>query len=583
MGKFLGSILTTVAGAVLTVLGNPLGPLLLAKGLSGIVGGIFSSSPKVDTASTAIKTSRPPRVSGYGISRLYGAYILYETASDGTAVDIFAVHDGEMTEVVQRYLADDRVTMSGDYVVAGEDGRYKDNKVSLYLTTGVSPGVPIAAAISKLPGIWTSSHRGDGVVLMALFCQPVKSEDFLDVYPNGVPVPSIAAKWQKCPDPYAADPADPAGWTWTENSIRQLMHYKLVREGVDYATKFAPTIAYWQAASDICDEAIALKAGGTEPRYRSAVSHKRTDQHSGVTGAILETCDGWIAPRSDGALVVYAGKFYEPTVSIGPEHIVAYEWSGVGVDDDEAVNELICSYISAEHDYNSVECDAWRDEDDIAERGEILSDNFEPQTTSFPQVRRLAKRKMARANAVYRGSTTTNIAGRIVRGERYINQRLEDAGAVFYDGPVEVTAVTRNMATGGVTFAWVSVSHNADAWNPETEEGEPAAIGDRVALEPVSTPTIDSATAEESGGGGTQIAVVIHDAPVRDDLTWYGRWKIEADTIWNEQQYSDVDAGSPVELLIGLVPAASSVDVATSYKLGDGRRSAWSVTETVET
>src|SRR3546814_2730429 len=65
-------------------------------------------------------------------------------------------------------------------------------------------------------------------------------------------------QWQKCPDPYAEDPSDPAGWTWTENPVRQLMHYKLVREKVDYATKIAPTLSYWQAAADVCDEAIKI-------------------------------------------------------------------------------------------------------------------------------------------------------------------------------------------------------------------------------------------------------------------------------------------------------------------------------------
>lgn len=560
-----------------------LAPLALTlAGVSSLGGLLQGGSPKPEQASTAIKTARPPRVSGYGTSRLYGAYGLYETASDGTAVDVFAVHDGELTEIVQLYLGDDPVTLTGNVVNQGADGRYKDGKLSLYTTTGANPGTAITAVTAKIPA-WDSNHRGDGVVQLALLCAPVKSKVFLDTYPNGVPTASMAAKWQKCPDPYAADPSNPAGWTWTENPIRQLMHYKLVREGLDYATKIAPALAYWKAAADICDEAVALKAGGSEARYRSWVAHKHTDQHGAVTGALLATCDGWIAPRSDGALVVYAGKFYEPTISIGPEHIVAYEWTGVGVDDDEAINEIICSYISADHDYNSPECDAWRNEEDISERGDVLSDNFDPQVPSWGQVRRLAKRKMARVNALYRGSVTTNIAGRIVRGQRYINLLLADAGAVFYDGPVEITAVTRNMATGGMTFSWVSVSPNIDAWNPATEEGDPASQGDRVALEPLDAPTITAATPVLAGDGSSaQISVDI-DALDRGDLTWFARWKLATDTIWNEQAYTDIDASPSVELLVGLVPTDASIDVEVAYQVGDGRISPWSTTETVST
>lgn len=545
--------------------------------------GLGPSMPKPDTTVTAIKTSRPPRVSAYGISRLYGAYILYETASNGTAVDVLAIHDGEMTALLAHYLGDDPVTLTGNVVNTGTDNRYRDGSVSLYTTDGSTPGTPIAAITSLLPGIWTSDHRGDGVVLLAQTAKAVKSKRYLETYPNGVPVPSIVAQWQKCPDPYAENPSDPAGWTWTQNPVRQLMHYKLVREKVDYATKIAPTLSYWQAAADVCDEAISLKAGGTEERYRSSVAHNHTDQHANVTAALLSTFDGWIAPRADGALVVYAGKYYAPTVSIGPDQIIAYEWNGVGVDDDSAVNEIICSYISADHDYNTVETDAWRDEDDISERGQVLSSSLDPQVPSWGQVRRLAKRKMARTNALYRGSVTTNAAGRIVRGQRFINLRIEEAGTVFFDGPAEITAVTRNLMTGGVTFSWVAADPNIDAWNPATEEGNPAAKGDRVAQQPVETPEITSATAVlASDGTSAQVLVDVY-APDRNDLTWFGRWKVSTDTVWNEQEYSDIAAGSSIELLIGLVPVDSSIDVAVAYKLGDGRVSDWSSTETVST
>ena len=62
------------------------------QSLGGVLG-LGPSSQKPDTTETALKTSRPPRVSAYGQSRLYGAFILYETATDGTAVDVYAIHD----------------------------------------------------------------------------------------------------------------------------------------------------------------------------------------------------------------------------------------------------------------------------------------------------------------------------------------------------------------------------------------------------------------------------------------------------------------------------------------------------------
>ncbi|TCM21471.1 putative tail protein [Novosphingobium sp. PhB165] len=648
MGKTLGNIIQTIAGAFLVAFSAPLimtgiaapvglalsgiGAGLIVSGVAGVIGGLLGPpSQKPDQSETAIKSARPPRVSAYGTSRLYGAYILYETAEDGTAVDVYSVHDGEMTAIVQRYLADDKITLSGNVVQAGEDGRYGDGNLSFYTTTGANPGTAISAVVSLLPTIWTTDHRGDGVVQMALLCKSVKSKNFLDIYPNGVPTASIAAMWQKCPDPYAVDPLDESAWTWTENAIRQLMHYMIVREGPKpalaedapgypaalatlrasyWARKFAPALDYWKAASDVCDQLVPLKgvqtvltadvndgatsvpvasvsglavgmaisitqsdntartenrivtsisgltihfsAGlhwdhtsgsavswasdpanpATEARWRSCVAHKHTDAHSAVKSSILQACDGWIATRSDGAFVVYAGQYYAPTVTIGADEIVSFDWSGVGVDDDDAVNEISCSYVSANHDYNTVETDAWRDEDDITERGEVLSDSLEPQVPSHGQVRRLAKRMMARKNALYRGTVTTNASGRAVRGERFIHLTLAESGATFFDGPAEITAVTRNLGSGGVTFSWVAADANVDAWNPATEEGDPAPVGDRVAQEPLEAPVISSAETELDASGTAARVRIIVDGFDRNDLTWFARWRSTTDASW---------------------------------------------------
>lgn len=614
MGKTIGAILTigaavainvvpgigqAISGAIVGIGGGTfaaygvaqavVGALTLgltAAGLQSVGGLLAGGPPKPEATETAIKISRPARISCYGERRLYGAFILYETNGSGVAVDVFAVHDGQLTEVVQFYLNDDAVSLVGDVVQPGDDGRYGDlspPKVRLYHTDGSSPGTPIAAIVSALPGIWTANHRGDGVVLLAQTCRPVKAENFLEVYPNGAPTPSMAAKWQKCPDLHAADPTDEAGWTWTENVVRQLAHYMLVRERADYATKIGPAIDMWRAAQDVCDEAVPLKAGGTEARYRSCLAHKHTDKHGDVKAGLLSLCDGWMATRADGAYAIYAGKFEAPTVTINGEHIVSYDWQGVGVDDDTAINEIVCSYVSKAHDYNSVECDAWRDEDDISQRGSILSDSLDLQTPSWGQVRRLAKRKMARSNALYRGTITTNNKGRIARGHRYIHLTLAEAGTTFFDGVVEITSVTRNMATGGITFSWVAADPNIDSWNPATEEGEPAAIGDRVAPQPLTTPTIDDADPQFSADGTSALILIDVNAPDRDDLTWFARWKIDTNTVWNEQSYSDIDAGSLVTLLVGLVPTNSMIDVAVAYQIGDGRVSDWSLTETVDT
>lgn len=622
MGKTLGSILAVAAAVAVNVIpgvgqflsaaiGSTLATAVISSvtlyGLQAGVSllGLGPSGPKPETTETAIKTSRPPRVSAYGIGRLYGAYTLYETAPNGTAVDVYAVHDGKLDGVIAYYLGDEVVTLTGSTVNEGADGRYRGGAVNLYTTDGSVPGAGFPALVGLLPGIWTANHRGDGVVAMALTAKSVKAKYFQETYPQStVPVPSMVARWQRCPDPAAVDPLNEAAWTWTENPVRQLLHYKLVREGPRpalprsdagypaalaalraawWARKIAPTLQYWIDAAADCDAPRALKAGGTEPRYRSWTSHKHTDQHKGPVSALLATFDGWLAPRADGALVVYSGRVYEPDEAdlIGPDEIVSYTWDGGRVDDDEAINEVICSYISAEHDYNSVECDAWRDEADITARGQVLSAPLEIGSPSWGQVRFLAKRLMARKNAPARGTVTTNIAGRKVQGKRFIPLHLEEAGTVFFSGIVEITSLTRAMR-GGVTFQWVAIDPNIDNWNPATEEGEPAAKGDRVAPQPFAAPLITSGAAVFDADG-VRVALEV-DSPDRDDLTWFVHWRLDGASVWGpDEEYTDTDPGETVELRTGLVPPNATLEFQVAYQVGDGRFSDWSAIEEIST
>lgn len=620
MGKFLGSILTTIAGVALMFVpgGQTLGASLIASGLGQFIVTLLTpGAPKPETTDAPLKTARPPRVSAYGRSRLFGAYVLYEavpaaqaTAWSGgggdVAVDVYAVHEGKIDGIEQYYLADETVTLTGNVVNEGVDGRYRDGAVRLYTTDGSTPGAGFPALTSLLPSIWTANHRGDGVAAIALTATGVEAKKFQETFPSStVPTPSIVARWQRCPDPAAADPLDESGWTWTENPVRQMLHYKMVREGprpaVDeddptYATqlaalrlawwnrKIAPTLQYWIDAAAVCDEAVPLKAGGTEPRYRSLVSHKHTDKHDGVIANFIATFDGWICPRNDGALIVYAGKYYAPDPVddlIGPEQIVSYTWNGGAVDDDVAINEIVCSYNSAEHDYNSVECEAWRDETDIAARGQILSDAQEISVPSHGQSRRLAKRKIQKMLAADRGSVTTNLAGRHVRGKRYVWLTIAEAGTTFYDGPAEIVKMSRALQ-GGVTFEWVAADPNVDAWNPASEEGEPAALGARVPPAALVAPEITAYSVTfDASGARAELNV---DGPDRNDLTWYLHWRTVGAGVWGPDEISsDADSGAAIVLATGYLTADADIEIQVAYQTGDGRFSDWSAAETIST
>lgn len=326
-----------------------------------------------------------------------------------------------------------------------------------------------------------------------------------------------------------------------------------------------------------------------ESRYRSCVSHKHTDEHKSVIAALLACGDGWMAPRADGALVVYSGRYIAPTVTVGPDIIAAYGFER-GVEDENAVNEIPLSYVSSRHDFNTVDADTWTDESDILSRGQVRSEPLANQVPSHSQARRLAKRRMAQVMAPARGTVTTTSAGAVILGQRYIHLRLaEGEGSahafVVYDGPAEITQLSRNLQTGAVSFSWIAADPNIDAWNPETEEGEPAPVGDVVAREPLDPPVITEAVADYNSDSGAGTAGVflrlMVDGPDRSDLTWFLRTREQGSAIWGEREYSDIDAGSVVSLATEFVVANAMVEVEAAYGVGDGRISPWSSPTTV--
>lgn len=325
--------------------------------------------------------------------------------------------------------------------------------------------------------------------------------------------------------------------------------------------------------------------GGTEPRYRVALAHKFTDQHKVTIGNLLACCDGFVAPRADGALIAYSGRYTppEPDDYIGPDEIINFSWDE-GIADEDEFNEIAISYISKDHDYNTVDAQSWRDDDAISESGEVKPTTLENSVPSHSQARRLAKRLLSKTLAPNRGSVTTNRAGRKIRGKRYITLHIEEAGAIFFSGVAEIVRLRRNVSTGGVTFDWIRADPNIDAWNAATEEGEPAPVGIYPATTALETPIINDAEAELGEDGANARIRITADGFDRDDITWFARWRVTTDGgAWAEQEYTDIDPGPTVELLTNLVPTNVSIDVAIAYSTGDGRISPWSATASVST
>lgn len=586
VSKFVGSIIQTVVGVGLTLTGNPAGLALIASGVSSLAGAILApSASRSETTETSRKSPIPPRTRAYGPLRLYGDWIFFGTKPDGTPVDVWAFHDGQANAITQVYLNDDKVTIVGGIVQQLPDKRYRDNRVAAGYSMGLPTETAFATVMAEIPGIWTADHRGDGVVTGYLIKYLTKADKFLETYPNGDDIQmSLAGEWSLVFDPRdpGQDAYDPSTWEYRDNSALALLHSQLVNRGRDYDTAILPQIDSWIAAANDCDVAMPLAAGGTEKRYRLALAHRLTETPAAIDAAILNTFDGWYCENERGEVRVYSGRYSAPTVSIGRDKIVSYSLQR-HVAAEDAINEVLVTYVSAAHEYATVDAQSWRDEGAISASGRPpVSAPLDAQMPSPTQGRRLAKRKMIRANAPFRGTVSTTYGGRDVLGERYIDLRIEEAGTVFYDGPAEIVgSPERDPRTGGVSFEWVAIGPEIDAWDAETEDGDANVPGDNPGVDPLPDPVIDDADVTLTDFGA-QVSLDV-TAPEGDDLTWSLRWRIEGDTTWTPTAVVDSDPGAPVVIVFGYLPLEADIEIEVMYGSGDGRTSDWSNTFEVST
>lgn len=579
-----------VSKLVATIAAN----VIVAAATTAITSLLFKPSvPKPDSSERELKSPTPPRIYVLGKRRVFGTSMLFVNTTDSETVDVWAYCEGPVHAVTQAYVNDDPVNIAGGAVQALPDGAYKGGKVLAGYNLGALTEVAHAPVVARVPD-WTANHRGDGIVSGYMVKQSVKSGDFLEVYPQGDNASmSLVIEGRFCHDPRepSSDPYDPTTWPYTNNAALALLWYFMVYRGYDYETRILPRLGMWIAAADDCDVAIPLKDGGTEPKYRAAVMFSAEVEPKDIEEQIRQCFDGWTGRDENGCVMVYSGVVTNPTFNVDPSIITDYEVQTF-VESENTLNEIILRHVSEDHDFNMVEPTPWRDEDDILTRGLIVSATAEYQVPSHTQARRLAKRQLARANAAKRGKVTLNYKGRDAAGHRYINLEIVEAGAVFFSGIAEVIAAERDYETSGVTLEWVSVDGNVDAWNPATEDGEPAPTTSKVYLQPLATPTIISAYADfsdigESGGigGGTVTGVRINisaDGPIRDDLTWYTRWRVGSGA-WSERENTDADPGPGVSLVTDYVPYGTTVTVEVAYSVGDGRTSPWSDPEDVST
>ncbi|MBN9007233.1 MAG: hypothetical protein J0H40_17685 [Rhizobiales bacterium] len=436
--------------------------------------------PKASDGTQPIKQAVPPRLRGYGRCRIAGYYMLYEE-NGKVSYDVVALHSGRMSQIVTYLLHDDTITIdpaSGNVNDDYSDGRYGPSKITIRANIDGTGG-PFFGDSGMDAVFSPSTHFGYGVSWLSLAClSPADANDFPTVYPHGLPVPSVIADLAPIWDPRdpSQDRNSPGSWKVSYNPVIQLIDYLTATDGgmgLDFDTILpAEVLALWMAEADICDALVERADGTFEKRYQSSGWYLYDNKPEDVIGAILATCDGWLAESGDGTLSLTVGLYRDPDITISDKHIVGFSLN-YGQADESTVNQLDISFTDTTQKYAEVQADSLRDEDAISLTGIVRSQQLDLKwVQEATQARRLAYRAMDRLNAKMSGSFTTTLYGLKALGKRWVRLQYPFISGL-QDCVVEIQDGTQiDLMAGQITFKFNRIAPDEiEAYDPEADEG----------------------------------------------------------------------------------------------------------------
>ncbi|MFS0710386.1 phage tail protein [Brevundimonas phoenicis] len=557
-----------------------------AVGLSSLV------SPKVPNAEQGkmpVNQTTPKRRIGTGRSRLSGPRALWESLP-GWNVEIINVLDQPIDAFEQFWLNDDAVTVDGDGWVQRLNGAYGDQEIRILAKTG-QPGddgafeeLVAMFAAAGLSDLYDDSHVGEGVARMALVCKAIDAKYVLDVYPNGPPALSATVRLCRVYDWRDADQdlMDPATWKWSANAHVNHVHWewclrhlpRIGRDGVgwvqgkgvgsaappppicleDWYGDHAPRLAERTAVADLCDERVALAAGGDEARYEQHGWWEIGTEDADVRAQYLICYDGWMAEGGDGALIIKGGKYEPPPadVVLTDRNLVEASWNR-GAPDKDVYNIIKATFTSRAHGYSPQPADDWRDEDLIAEVGDEKPLPIDlGWVQSHGQARRLMKRMTPRVFADRHGDLAADLDGLNHIRRRYGRLERKRGPTSMRSVDFELLGASIDLRGGRVPLNIVKADPNIDVWNPVTEEGLGPSLTERAPSIQIPMPEVVSitpVTVSIGDANGVRLRFVIED-PGRPGLSFAIRWRAAGAVSWTEgspQPPTAVSGGLQVE------------------------------------
>ena len=527
----LGALFST------TAITGALGNAAVAVGLSYLAQ-VILPKPSADVGATMQTLNEPtaPRMRLYGRRRIGGVRLLWGNAS-GHRVSVIAHCQGPISGVSEVWFGDEMCEFS-----AGGPGQWGVTSTVSKPTRGLSriqafQGTSTQSAsdlVSSLVPAWDGECPAKGVAYTAVAFKSVKPKAFTSTYKAGEPQVTSVTDGSPLWDPRdeEQDPNDPwdeiGSWPPTEGPVNAGMATLDFIRHPDGRNKPLSRIDIdsFKAFSDLCDEPITLKHGGSTPRYTLSGAYYLTEEPAQVQAKMLAACDGDIYMTPAGKIGIRGGKMPTPTITIQPDWIIS-----VNLRDGRgrlvSFNRQTITYISPAHDYQPIEAEPWVDAESVSLYGQLETSTPLDYVSVHAQARRLAKIKSRKSNPAWSGTIKTSIEGLDAITEEAIYVNLSPSGGLVSGVVFLVKAWTLAEDLSSVTLELSSIAGDAYDWDPATEEGEPPPVALDISDDrDIDAPEVISIAAES---GGVTVEV---EPPEYDSYTLYVEWALTGSGDW---------------------------------------------------
>ena len=292
LGSFVGRVIIT---AGLTLAANALMPKPKTPSMSGMEG--------IQGREENFPDNLAVRNIVYGRVQTTGPVIYAETTNDNQYLHmVVPVAGHEIESFDEFYFDDELLTIDGSGNVTAPS-KFA-NKARILTHLGATNQAADATLIAESNGLWTTNHTLSGI---AYFYVRLTFDQ--NAFPNGRPVIKTVIKGKKVYDPRTTTTA------FSSNTALCLLDYLQNSTYGLGASASEVNMTSFSAAANICDEDVALAAGGTENRYETHGVVLTDASPKNILENLLTSCAGTIF-YSSGIWNMKVAAYSSPTITI---------------------------------------------------------------------------------------------------------------------------------------------------------------------------------------------------------------------------------------------------------------------------